>query len=330
MDITLNDLGMISIIVPVYNVEDYLPQCLNSIITQKYVNWECILIDDGSTDNSGLICDSYSQKDNRITIIHQANQGVSVARNNGIKCATGQYITFVDSDDWIDENYLNSLLKGLYSNSDIVASGLIQEFPDNTTKTLVPPQNYSFSLNEEHTNIFVEMNKLSLFYGPVAKLYKHSIIKKYNISFPENCSYGEDLIFNYQYLSHIKEITCMSVVNYHYRIIGSGTLSSRFRPDRFDTDYFQWKILRMFYQQQQMWNRISQEYLYQKLWGIVYDGIFEEKKIKKNIIDKIVNIPEHNELIYWEHTFSCAKWIKKLIQYKCSYLLYLILKKTRK
>ena len=84
MDIALNNSGMISIIVPVYNVEDYLPQCLNSIITQKYQNWECILIDDGSTDSSGLICDSYSQKDNRITIIHQTNQGVSVARNRGI------------------------------------------------------------------------------------------------------------------------------------------------------------------------------------------------------------------------------------------------------
>lgn len=325
----VNDSRMISIIVPVYNVENYLPQCLNSIITQKYQNWECILIDDGSTDNSGLICDNYSQKDNRITIIHQTNQGVSVARNTGIKYANGQYITFVDSDDWIDENYLSCLLKGLESNSDIIASGLIQEFPDNTTQIFVPTKDYTFPLNKEYTNIFVEMNKLNLFYGPVAKLYKHAIIKKYHIRFPKNCSYGEDLIFNYQYLSHIKKITCISVANYHYRIIGTGTLSTRFRPDQFDTDYSQWKILCMFYKERKMWNLISQEYLYLRLWGIIYDGIFGLQNIQKNIIDKIVNIPEHNELIHWEHTFSCAKWIKKMIQYKCSYLLYLILKRTK-
>ncbi|WP_288735329.1 glycosyltransferase family 2 protein [uncultured Phocaeicola sp.] len=321
---------MISIIIPVYNVANYLSQCLNSVIAQKYKNWECILIDDGSTDDSGHICDNYSQIDNRITTIHQTNQGVSAARNTGIKYANRQYITFVDSDDWIDENYLDTLLKGLETQTELVASGLIQEFSDTTRQIFAPKKDYTFQLDEEHTRIFVEMNRLSLFYGPVAKLYKYAIIKKHHILFPENCSYGEDLIFNYRYLGCIKEITCISAANYHYRIIGSGTLSSRFRPDQFETDYSQWKILRIFYQQQQMWNKISQEYLYQKLWGIVYDGIFGQQNIQKNIIDKIINIPEHNELIYWEHTFSCAKWIKKLFQYKCSHLLYLIIKGTRK
>lgn len=95
---------LISIIVPVYNVERHLPKCLDSIINQAYKNIEIILIDDGSTDNSGVICDEYKLKDNRINVIHQANHGIGYTRNIGLQNANGKFIGFVDSDDFIDEN----------------------------------------------------------------------------------------------------------------------------------------------------------------------------------------------------------------------------------
>lgn len=109
----------ISVIVPVYNVEKYLGQCLDSIVEQSYHNLEIILVNDGSTDNSPGICDDYAAKDFRITVIHQPNSGVSVARNTGIEEATGEYITFVDSDDWIDVNMYSHMIRQVAARCDI-------------------------------------------------------------------------------------------------------------------------------------------------------------------------------------------------------------------
>jgi len=115
---------LISIIVPVYNVEKYLNKCLDSIMTQTYKNLEIILVDDGSTDNSGMICDEYSRKDNRIKVIHKANGGVSDARNKGLEIASGDFIGFVDSDDWIDCDMYKFLYEGIKTyNADISICG---------------------------------------------------------------------------------------------------------------------------------------------------------------------------------------------------------------
>ena len=107
-------MSKISVIVPVYNVEQYLPQCLDSIINQTYKNLEIICVDDGSPDNSGKILDEYAKKDKRIKVIHQENQGVSVARNTGLDNATGKYIGFVDPDDWIEADYYETLTANLF------------------------------------------------------------------------------------------------------------------------------------------------------------------------------------------------------------------------
>lgn len=100
----MSDRPQISIIIPVYNVEAYLERCLNSILSQTFDDWECICIDDGSVDGSGKILDAYAKKDSRFIVIHQVNSGVSFARNVGLKRAKGDFITFVDSDDWIERN----------------------------------------------------------------------------------------------------------------------------------------------------------------------------------------------------------------------------------
>ena len=121
----------ISVIVPVYNVEKYLVQCIESIKMQTFENWELILVDDGSQDNSGMICDEYAQKDNRIKVVHQKNRGVSTARNSGVKFATGKYISFVDSDDYIVPNFFEIMLEKLIAyKADMVRCGFY-EFNDN-------------------------------------------------------------------------------------------------------------------------------------------------------------------------------------------------------
>lgn len=104
---------MVSIIIPVYNTERYLAQCLESVLAQTADVFECILVDDGSTDSYGLICDQYVERDKRFLVLHQKNQGVSSARNNGMEVSKGEYITFVDSDDYIDSRYLQLLLENI-------------------------------------------------------------------------------------------------------------------------------------------------------------------------------------------------------------------------
>lgn len=325
---------MISIIVPVYNVEKYLDECIQSIHEQTFINWECILVNDGSKDNSALICEKWAEKDKRIRIIHQTNQGVSTARNKGIEQAKGEYITFIDSDDWIDCKYLESLIKPTHKgDTDLCISGLKQKYFNDKTLFFQPSFNGSFTLNKDNLNRFIELNKKYLIYGPVSKLYKKFIIDKYDIKFPIDLSYGEDLIFNYQYLEHVNNITCIDKAFYNYRIIGYGTLSSKLRKDQFNTDYTQWKILNSFYHKKDLWYDEAKELLYHRLWGIIYDGIFlfpQLKGVGKEYIKSILSIPEIKELKQYQHIYPCKKWIKMAILNRQTFIFYLFFKFNKK
>lgn len=321
---------MVSIIVPVYNVESYLDECIQSIVSQTYKDWECILIDDGSTDKSGYICDTWAEKEIRIHVIHQSNQGVSVTRNIGIQHAKGEYITFIDSDDWIDNDYLTTLIEYFHqSTSDLCVSGIIQHF-NNCTKLIYTPTNQkTFCLNSDNIHHFIDLNRKYLLYGPTANLYRSQIIQKYNINFNTDLSFGEDLLFNYDYLNHVKTITCINKAFYHYRIIGSNTLSSKLRQDQFETDFAQWKVLQSFYQRKDLWTKEAKELLYQRLWGIVYDGLFLYPQLKSasyQYIKNILSIDEIGELKKYKDVFPCKTWIKQAILQRRSLLFYLLFK----
>lgn len=143
-----------------------------------------------------------------------------------------------------------------------------------------------FRVRLQSYKLFVMLNEQNLLYGPIVKLYKNNIIQHHQILFDPQVSYGEDLLFNYQYLEYAHTIACINESHYHYRILGSGTLSSKFRPKQFDTDYQQWKILQSFYQRHHLWSSTAQTYLYKRLWGILYDGIFLYPRLqnKKSLI----------------------------------------------
>lgn len=123
----------ISVIVPIYNVEQYLPRCIDSILSQSFTDFELILVDDGSPDRCGSICDKYAMKDERIRVIHQENAKLSAARNAGIDVAQGEWIAFVDSDDWIHKDYLKILLSGALEDTDLVICGCQETFNDEET-----------------------------------------------------------------------------------------------------------------------------------------------------------------------------------------------------
>lgn len=303
---------MISVIIPVYNVAQYLDECISSVVAQTYKEWECILVDDGSTDGSEIICDQWATKDNRIRVFHQTNCGVSKARNKGVAESRGEFVVFVDSDDTIGSEHLWQFIHA--TSADLVVSGIRQYQLEGGITDTQPYVRKTFLLNKESLTDFVDLNDKFLLYGPVAKLYKIHILREHNILFPVDCSYGEDLQFNLLYLGVTKSITQIDDISYYYRR-GTDTLSTKKRPNQFEQDYEQWKLLRAFYVNHSMWLQPSKELLYKRLWGIVYDGIFCTETSNKTIL----SIPEIKELKDYQHVFHCAKWIKWCILHKIAF-----------
>lgn len=205
----------ISIIVPVYNAGKTLNKCISSILQQTFKDWELILVNDGSTDNSALICDEYVQLDKRIKVFHKSNGGVSSARNVGLDNAKGEWITFIDSDDWVENNYLSNLYQN--DENDIVASYFIAEGWREWVS--VPLKEYVY--DEGQMKDFMDNCLLDFIYI-CSKLFRHSIIKSYKLRFDENISYGEDTLFVYQYLQYIKSVRTSSEATYHYNCYGIG------------------------------------------------------------------------------------------------------------
>ncbi|WP_321426544.1 glycosyltransferase [uncultured Bacteroides sp.] len=183
------NLPQISIIIPVYNVEIYLSRCINSILSQTFSNFEILLIDDGSKDKSGEICDEYTKKDNRIRVFHKKNEGVSSARNVGLDKANGEWITFVDSDDWIEEKCLEVILKHATKN----ALDCIQ-----FSYKRINDKGEIFEINSAQTpildlNNYINMGKFSVCAG--GTMFKRDIIDNNNIRFIEGLKLAEDQIF---------------------------------------------------------------------------------------------------------------------------------------
>ena len=170
---------MISIVIPIYNAEPYLDKCLNTIMLQNTSNWECIMVNDGSTDNSAEICNSWIAKDSRFKLINQLKKGVSAARNIGIENAKGDWITFVDADDWLEPNYL-AAMADITTGTDLVVSGQIREFDNGKTLVYKPDLTETFTICTNNANQFNELNLRFLLYAPHEKLFRSDIIKKNN------------------------------------------------------------------------------------------------------------------------------------------------------
>lgn len=218
----------ISIIVPVYKVENYLSQCVDSILNQTFADWECILVDDGSPDGSGVICDEYAQKDARIHVIHKENRGVSAARNTGLSAAQSEYIYFIDSDDYVEREALELLLsKAKQSEADIMVHGIVNDYIYKHSSTAVK----YVSLPEKDYSTILEMSdRWGLLKGPVNKLFKNSIIKNKALRFDESISYGEDTKFTFEYLVHCHSIAFVPRHLYHYCFRNKDSLTSKDYP----------------------------------------------------------------------------------------------------
>lgn len=226
---------IISVIIPVYNVESYLAECLDSVLSQSMKEVEIILVNDGSTDSSGNICDEYKDRDNRVKVIHKQNEGVSVARNTGIANSIGKYIGFVDSDDVIDKD----MYKKLYSeiednNADIAICRYARLYPDGVIRETEEP----LKLGELGKEEIKEKLILPMIGTPLSApanppimgcnwrcLYRKKIISKLNIEF-QKVKIAEDLLFHLTYLCKSQKAIVIDDVLYYYRLNPNSALQS--------------------------------------------------------------------------------------------------------
>lgn len=204
----------ISIIVPIYNIEEYVSRCIDSILKQTYSNLDIVLVDDGSTDNCSNICDEYAKKDNRIRVFHKENGGLSDARNFGIKYAKGKYISFIDGDDFVAEDFIYTLYQNLIKyNADISVcgysiynNGIINKFEKNN-------QDYIIELKPKYAIKYMLDNNFAFRHCTWNKLYKIELFK--NISFPYKRIY-EDVGTTYKLICKSKKVVYDSSSKYYY------------------------------------------------------------------------------------------------------------------
>ena len=206
---------MISVIVPVYKAEKYLHRCVDSILAQTYTDFELLLIDDGSPDNCGAICDEYAAKDSRVRVFHKKNGGVSSARNLGLDNARGEYVTFCDSDDYVGEDWLVVYSEAIKEILDFAIQGIfyINNKGDLETKKLVPCK--GCNLNDKR-NLIVQLMSQGVYGYPVTKLFRRQIIEENHISFDINSTFREDEQFLSKYLEYVTSFNCIDRENYYY------------------------------------------------------------------------------------------------------------------
>ena len=221
---------MISVIIPVYKTEEYLERCVASVRRQTYTDLEIILVDDGSPDGSGVLCDQYALLDERITVLHQRNQGNSGARNSGIDICSGEYVCFVDSDDEIHPRMIELLHNALREgDADLAMCGHRRfHFADElTTSSETDIRNVQLDSSELWEEVFGKLNN-----SACNKLYKKSIIGE--LRFPVGLIHGEDLIFNLQYISRCRKAVKVRMPLYYYRERNDSITHSHLSESRFD------------------------------------------------------------------------------------------------
>ncbi|QNK48151.1 glycosyltransferase [Brevibacterium sp. PAMC23299] len=227
--------NLVSIIVPVFNAEKYLTKCINSLLNQSHKNIEVILIDDGSTDNSGIICDEFAMKNKNVKVIHQNNAGPSKTRNVGIDAAQGKYIQFVDSDDFIEPNMTEILIKSINNGNELVICGYKSMFlieGSNIIHNCKSNIDGKFTLSEFMLH-FGDLFRDNFINSLWNKLYITNLIRNHNVRFIDNLHMGEDLLFNLAYIKACKSISIINKYLYNYVIISNNSLTVSFKKDYF-------------------------------------------------------------------------------------------------
>ncbi len=331
-------MDLITIIVPVYNVEKYLNECVDSLLNQTYKNIEIILVDDGSKDESGKICDAYVLLDNRIKVIHKQNEGLGFARNTGLQVARGKFVTFIDSDDKADIDLIEKLYSGIcLSDSDTCIGGFKRISKEGSVCFEEKYDETIFDGEEVYNELFARMLGSAPDKHDAVRMsvwnvmYSMDIIQKYNIKFPsERKLISEDIIWDSEYYKFAKRVVVINSTAYNYRIT-PGSLTQKYKSDMLEKICVLYNV---------MYSKIAgdkskisrlQRQFFVNLRACIkqeqYDISNKSNTEIKEAIKKIVD----NEVV---HTVSkeylqviCQKKQKIFVwavRYKCVTLLYLI------
>lgn len=322
-----------SIIIPVYNSAPYLNKCIDSIFNQSYSDFELILIDDGSTDNSYDICKEYAKHHENIIVVHQENSGPSIARNHGIQISKGDYILFVDSDDWVSKDYFSVLDKAIKTNPDMVFFGGIHLSDNKRIKKLYPERNLAGKSNI--TKFFTDNYYEADSHSCANKVFSSSLIKENNISFPLNTVVEEDLIFILKAIEYSTKAISISEAIYFYNRRSSGSVTTKYNPKKFECKVSAYVIEESF---AKSWNEIRLLHYFQDNYLSYISSSINNLMYKECELTVKQKVDEIRKYYQNDVTLSCIKcgkplsirskvmWILiSLRLYKISYLLHYII-----
>lgn len=275
----------ISVIIPVYNAEAYLGKCLQSLCAQTFADFEVWLIDDGSQDLSGSICDQLSSRDPRFHVLHKKNGGVSSARNAGLENAKGDWICFVDADDSVEPNYLQTLHQAAKQpDASLIIQGFQTIYPDNKTQ-MRTFENHSYTSKDLY--VLFQEHHINRCGFPFGKLYSNPIIQRYRLRFDEQIHYAEDVMFMLNYMCHISSVQTITGASYQYYIRNNSSLSQRIFS--FESEYRCYetygKLMQTLSHRFQLpeaaliaVNNVISEYLVRRAIGALYQQATRKKK----------------------------------------------------
>ena len=334
-------MAKVSIIVPIYNVEKYLHRCVDSIINQSYKDLEIILVDDESPDKCPEMCDEYAQQDSRIKVIHKKNGGLGYARNSGLEIATGEYVAFIDSDDYVELDMVEKLYNDCCKNN---LDAIFADFYVDGNTVLKKSPTYDKFYNSP---LLVEELRLDMIgtepeypscsknqYSVWRGLYSLRTIKENKIVFPSEREYiSEDIIFNLDFLFHSKKVKTVSEKFYHY-CFNDISLSHSYRKDRWEKQVF---LLKQIALRVDEFADVNDFRLRIGKTALAYSKIAINHEVKRNIslydkfknINLIIGTPDFLSLMQnYPIGRLPFKWrlYANLVRFKLSILIYLLLK----
>lgn len=331
---------LVSIIVPVYNVENYLSECLESLINQTYQKIEIIVVDDGSSDTSGQICDRYAKKYDNIKVIHKKNEGLGMARNTGLEHINGDYVTFLDSDDFLDKDFIEALVEAIKNTgTDVCKSGFKRVDINGNLFHEIKYEDEIFEESEAKTQFLPRLigsspeKKDSIEMAVCATLYNANVIRMYGLKFPsERKLISEDLVFNIDYMQYANGACTISKLGYNYRF-NTNSLSTKYREDRFEASCFFYKEIKR--KLETLGYDINTIFRLQRIFFInTKTSIYQEKssisqKTKRESVNRVREICNNEELqnILKEYPIRKLGFSQKmflyLLRHRMARLLYL-------
>lgn len=305
--------NLVSIVIPLYNKENYIKRCIESLINQSYTNIEIIIVNDGSTDSSVSIVNQY--KDYRIKLFNINNKGVSYARNYGIGVSKGEYIVFVDADDYVSRHYISTMIKAMELDIDLVITGRIDVYSKTEFKRDLTE--YTGDVNFIPEDFYINGDCHPVW----GKMYRKRIIKKNNIHF--NCiNISEDSFFNIDYLSHSSRVKILNANNYYYIHYEKNNLTSIAQKRYFDIYFSLYDKYKLFFENKKI--DLSEKILYPQFYNLFL------KIIKSNTYKQLINdycLGSYiNSKLYYIFKMHKGNGIEKIIKILILNKQFLILK----